>query len=212
MTGNTCNNCTDDPKFTHYFAFCAVVILYIYTIQQRNSPRDKYRAYFEAAEKCQRQISAMAGHESLAERYSVVLEELRLEAVKQTETTRDAQNQAPRMSSLSQVGQLFPTTAIDGYQPAHPGNVNGASEFDLATNLYANGHEAGPVEGQNSTTPSSLMAELTSWGEFDSLVSAPKNSVFSDFQSHQSLIGKCWNGWLGLPLDGRSKWDVGRHS
>ena len=27
-------------------------------------------------------------------------------------------------------------------------------------------------DGQHSTTPSSLMAELTSWGEFDSLVTA----------------------------------------
>jgi len=120
----------------------------------------------------------MAGHESLAERYSVVLEELRLEAVKQTETNRDAQNQAPRMSSLPQVGQMFPGAAIDGYQPAS-GNDNGASDFDLATNLYTNGHEAGPSEGQNSTTPSSLMAELTSWGEFDSLVSTQRISVQS---------------------------------
>ncbi|KAH7416810.1 hypothetical protein BKA64DRAFT_691375 [Cadophora sp. MPI-SDFR-AT-0126] len=188
--------------FTHYFAFCAVVILYIYTIQQRNSPREKYRAYFEAAEKCQRQISSMAGHESLAERYSVVLEELRLEAVKQTETTRDAQNQALRMSSIPQVGQMFPTTVIDGYQATHPGNENSTSDFDLATNMYANGHEAGHGEGQNSTTPSSLMAELTSWGEFDSLVNAGMGGL--DFLSMGDQSGM-WEG----PLDSTFPNNVG---
>lgn len=113
----------------------------------------------------------MAGHESLAERYSVVLEELRLEAVKQTETTRVAQNQSLRMNSIPQAGQAFSSSAINGYEANQLGNCDGVSDFDLATNLYGNGNEAAPGEGQNSTTPSSLMAELTSWGEFDSLVS-----------------------------------------
>ncbi|KAK0118637.1 hypothetical protein ONS96_011726 [Cadophora gregata f. sp. sojae] len=186
--------------FTHYFAFCAVVILYIYTIQQRNSPREKYRAYFEAAEKCQRQISAMAGHESLAERYSVVLEELRLEAVKQTETTRDTNNQALRMNSMPQVGQIFPTAVIDGYQQSHPSNDRRTSDFDLATNAYAHGHEGGgPGEGQNSTTPSSLMAELTSWGEFDSLVNAGMGGL--DFLSMGDQ-GGMWEGTLDNTFPG----------
>ena len=62
-------------KFTQYFAFCAVVVLYVYTIQQRNAAQDKYREYFDAAARCQRQISSMAENESLAQRYTVVLEE-----------------------------------------------------------------------------------------------------------------------------------------
>lgn len=121
----------------------------------------------------------MAGHESLAERYSVVLEELRLEAVKQTETTRVAQNQALRMNSVSQAGQIFSSAVINGFESNQHGNGDGTSDFDLATNLYANGSEHAPGEGQNSTTPSSLMAELTSWGEFDSLVSARPISPLS---------------------------------
>jgi hypothetical protein len=52
-----------------------VVVLYVYTIQQRNAAQDKYRKYFDAAARCQRQISSMAENESLAQRYTVVLEE-----------------------------------------------------------------------------------------------------------------------------------------
>jgi hypothetical protein len=70
--------------FTHYFAFSAVVVLYIYVIQQRSTPREAWRRYFDMAEKCQRQISDQGSNNSFAQRYSIVLEELRVEAMKQT--------------------------------------------------------------------------------------------------------------------------------
>lgn len=52
-----------------------MVVLYVYTIQQRNATEDNFREYFDAAERCQGQISSMAENESLAQRYTVVLEE-----------------------------------------------------------------------------------------------------------------------------------------
>jgi galactonate dehydratase len=44
-------------------------------IQQRNEAEETYRPYFNAAARCQTQISSMAENESLAQRYTVVLEE-----------------------------------------------------------------------------------------------------------------------------------------
>jgi hypothetical protein len=44
-------------------------------IQQRNEAEGRYRPYFDAATRCQTQISSMAENESLAQRYTVVLEE-----------------------------------------------------------------------------------------------------------------------------------------
>ncbi|OBT65071.1 hypothetical protein VE03_05200 [Pseudogymnoascus sp. 23342-1-I1] len=72
--------------FTHYYAFCAVVVLYVYTIQRRSHPQSTWKEYFSAASRCQQQIHALRGKkDSLALRYSIVLEELRIEASKQTD-------------------------------------------------------------------------------------------------------------------------------
>ena len=61
------------------------MVLYIYTIQRRSDPPATWCAYFQAAERCQSHISAFGGEkENFAQRYSIVLEELRLEAVKQS--------------------------------------------------------------------------------------------------------------------------------
>lgn len=78
--------CSSILQFTHYYAFCAVVVLYVYTIQRRADPPSTWRPYFAAAEKCQHQISSFKSEkDSFAQRYSIVLEELRLEALKQTQ-------------------------------------------------------------------------------------------------------------------------------
>ncbi|TVY51141.1 Activator of stress genes 1 [Lachnellula cervina] len=158
--------------FTHYFAFCAVVVLYVYAIQQRHTPQDKYQSYIDAAKKCQTQISSMAENESLAQRYSVVLEELRLEAVKQTQQHLESQNANSDMTStLQRDTRVFQASTYSGQmnganQPPLPGSaVTGDLFPDISDGTMFGG-------AQNVTTPSSLMADLTSWGEFDSLVTA----------------------------------------
>ena len=70
-------------KFTPYIAFCAIVVLYIHTIQQRFDFVDNWRPDFLAAEKCQAQLTSQVDKSSLVQRYGVVLEELRQEVVKQ---------------------------------------------------------------------------------------------------------------------------------
>ncbi|KAL3425254.1 fungal specific transcription factor domain-containing protein [Phlyctema vagabunda] len=154
--------------FTQYFAFCAVVVLYIYTIQQRNAPEETYLRYLNAASKCQSQISAVAVKESLAQRYTVVLEELRLEAIKQTQTQKQQHDlRAPDHESTA-------ATSTSWQYVAPPVQESGEIDMDeFGTSELDAAFEAANAElSGNIATPSSLMAELTSWGEFDSFVTA----------------------------------------
>ncbi|KAJ5984707.1 hypothetical protein N7481_006806 [Penicillium waksmanii] len=70
-------------QITAYFAFNATIMLYIHVIQQCTSPSEFYAKYFSAASRCQSHIAAIAEKGSLSERYCLVLEELRVEALRQ---------------------------------------------------------------------------------------------------------------------------------
>ncbi|KAL8404672.1 hypothetical protein RB594_009507 [Gaeumannomyces avenae] len=65
-----------------YYGFCAVVVLYVHAIQQRNSPPETYLAAFNAATICQDHLASVAIRGTLTERYGVVLQELRNEVLK----------------------------------------------------------------------------------------------------------------------------------
>ena len=121
-----------------------------------------------AAERCQDQIAGMAVSGSLAQRYSVVLEELRIEAIKQTQRQQEAHNRAhinfivqsdvPAPQLHTQSGESIVVSE------SNPDRLQGSVDmFPLSDPAAFN-------NGPNSATPSSLIAELTSWGEFDSLV------------------------------------------
>ncbi|CRG87099.1 Sugar transporter STL1 [Talaromyces islandicus] len=92
-TVNTINEITENRQFyrafwvTTYFGFNATIMLYIYVIQECASPSDVYSSYLSAATRCQAHISAIAEKGSLSERYCLVLEELRVEALRQTKST-----------------------------------------------------------------------------------------------------------------------------
>ena len=55
-------------KFTPYIAFCAIVVLYIHTIQRRFDFADNWRPDFLAAEKCQAQLTSQVDKSSLVQR------------------------------------------------------------------------------------------------------------------------------------------------
>jgi len=142
----------------------------VYAIQQRHAPQEQYQTYIDAAEKCQVQISSMAENESLAQRYSVVLEELRLEAVKQTQRQPESRNGNLEIASTLQrnstipQASTYPGQAIPMNEPQLPGS-------SLTGAMFSNNSDGTMFgDSQYATTPSSLMADLTSWGEFDSLV------------------------------------------
>lgn len=142
-----------------------MVVLYVYSIQQRHAPEDTYKTYFDAAARCQSQISSLAEKDSLAERYTVVLEELRLEALKQTQRPAGVPNPS--------LGLRLPTfsapEAVMHEASSNVSNLVDQSGAQLPADMFSNS-DATMFEAQTGTTPSSMMAELTSWGEFDSLV------------------------------------------
>lgn len=152
--------------FTQYYAFCAVVVLYIYRIQQGIVEPGRCEGYYSAGIRCQNILSSISGEDCLSKRYCLVLEELRLEAAK-------VQGQ-----SQGQAAQAATTPA----SPAIPGGVIGASMGEgsprfvdpyygtsVANNLLT---PESVVFNTNFLPTSSIMADLTSWGQFDSLVTA----------------------------------------
>jgi hypothetical protein len=159
-------------QFTQYFAFCAVVVLYVYTIQQAHAHDNTYRRHFDAAERCQGQIAAISEGGSLAQRYTVVLEELRLEAVKQTQLQHELHNRN-RMNMSSILQPTIPDSQLDSRDVALNNGTNGNDQdgTQASVDMFSVADSEAFNIGPNSTTPSSLIAELTSWGEFDSLVS-----------------------------------------
>lgn len=81
--------------FTHYVCFCAILVVYIHTIQQHRqsltspssmgSPRDtdKLRYLFSLAETCQQHLAEATRKNCPSRRYSIILEELRQEVHRQ---------------------------------------------------------------------------------------------------------------------------------
>ena len=120
------------------------------------------------AERCQDQIAGMAENGSLAQRYSVVLEELRIEAIKQTQRQQEVQSSA-HINSIIQSDIPGPQLNAQSGQSI---TVSGSNPNGLqgSVDMFPLPDPATFNNGPNSATPSSLIAELTSWGEFDSLV------------------------------------------
>ncbi|KAK6085125.1 fungal specific transcription factor domain-containing protein [Seiridium cupressi] len=150
--------------FTLYFAFSAVVILYVYVIQQKGSPIDVYQTYLEAANTCQGQILAIAEQGSLTQRYCLVLEELRIEALRQT----------------TGVGMMPMPDALPLSDSAL---ATGAGADVMSPTFHQLGLTFAEGDVNWNASPSSSVADITSWGHFDSLVSSGfggLEALFSD--------------------------------
>ncbi|KAL2012023.1 hypothetical protein VTN00DRAFT_4741 [Thermoascus crustaceus] len=77
--------------FTHYVCFCAIIVVYIYTIQEyrrrpflgtASAPSDDEtatRSLFNLAESCQQHLAKATRRNCPSRRYSIILEELRVE-------------------------------------------------------------------------------------------------------------------------------------
>lgn len=64
-----------------YVTFCALAVVYVWEIQQRaNGEAVEDSSLFELAERCQNHLAQATATDSPSRRYSIVLEELRLEA------------------------------------------------------------------------------------------------------------------------------------
>ncbi|RYP00782.1 hypothetical protein DL764_006416 [Monosporascus ibericus] len=141
---------------TAYFAFTATIVLYIYVIQKRASPPEIYSNYFSAATRCQSHLSGIAEKGSLSERYCLVLEELRVEALRQAKRMDPSITSLRGMDSNSQ-GNNFQTTSIP---------VDGSTS---AATTYTD--FIGEATIDFNDMPGSAPSDYSGWGQFTSMVS-----------------------------------------
>ncbi|KAH8674252.1 fungal-specific transcription factor domain-containing protein [Xylariales sp. PMI_506] len=131
---------------TTYVAFSATVLLYVYTIHQLVSSTNTYQEYFDAAVRCQEQLSKLAVKGSLAARYYVVLEELRTESVKQMERWMRAVDN---------------DTVIDG---------NSVPNQNLDGSLGEVAYDDLGGAGDSLHLYESSLADISNWAQFESLI------------------------------------------
>lgn len=163
--------------FTQYYAFCAVVVLYVYRIQQGMLEPGKCEGYFAAGQRCQAVLSSISGNDCLSQRYCLVLEELRMEAAKHQYgkagvaldggAAAGGVNSPDASSGLGTSANLGVPASTPQIDPSSPGLAGGSY---YGTNIPPMPESA--VFNTSFLPTSSIMADLTSWGQFDSLVTA----------------------------------------
>ena len=150
----------DGLQTAAYFAFTANTVLYIYVIQKRASAPEVYRDYLTAATRCQSHISCIADRGSLSERYFLLLEELRVEAVRQTD-------------------RLHPATAVlvDADRQSH---VRSQPTTSVPVDIYSSEVAAADYTDMLAEMPAdfddmmfgSVASDYSGWGQFASMVSS----------------------------------------
>ncbi|KAL5412374.1 hypothetical protein PMIN03_004316 [Paraphaeosphaeria minitans] len=174
--------------FTQYYAFCAVVVLYIHRIQQGIVEPGTCEGYYAAGLRCQGVLSSISEADCLSKRYVLVLEELRIEAAKVRGPGKQQQRQQQRQQQQQQQAQSATTPASatatspavgSGLTPSLGGTLGESPGFVDAYFGAGSGGMANNLPTPDSTVfntsflpTSSIMADLTSWGQFDSLVTA----------------------------------------
>jgi hypothetical protein len=180
----------------------------VYTIQRHVDSDAAWRSYFQAAKKCHGQITSYAREkDSFAQRYSIVLEELRTEAIKQNEhqSTVNLNKSENEVESdhdaevARTILRLSDNNHMDSYVSPRGGqyrNANATSSTGGITqsqthlppnyNSFENFHQILPpehgsmqfVRNIDGSTPATFTGEATGWGDFDSFVSSRSHSSY----------------------------------
>ncbi|BCS29674.1 uncharacterized protein APUU_71244S [Aspergillus puulaauensis] len=127
-----------------------MVVLYVYAIQH-TGPSEALSPYLEAATRCKNQMSNAAEPDSLASRYCLVLEELRVEAVGRSTQPVTDNNISTTSGTVEVLGGSAPMNDNGGSPVLMPAfdNQEGALDF------YA--------------SPQSSGIDITGWMEFESM-------------------------------------------
>jgi hypothetical protein len=151
-----------------YFAFTASIVLYLYAIQKRSGPPEVYIEYLSAAIQCQSQISSIAEEGSLLDRYRHLLEELRLEAVRQTDHERFS---VPDSAVFTPQYRPHPVTMPDSDLA-----VQFEQNFAADSVLHA-------TVSSNAAIPD-LASDFTDWDQFASMVSSGLGNLDAFLTEH----------------------------
>lgn len=125
----------------------------MYVIQKRSFPPEVYAHYFSAATRCQSHIWTIAEKGSLSERYCLVLEELRIEALRGTGSAE----------SLTTLGSVVPTSQHHG---PHNATVPMGGSLDELDYMNVMDHTALDL---NSMT---VLSDSAGWDQFASMISS----------------------------------------
>lgn len=157
-------------QITAYFAFTATIVLYLHVIRTGASSPRSYAEYLSAATRCQSHISAMAEKGSLSERYCLVLEELRLETLRQAKLINP---------SLTDLGGTESDLTGNG---THLSMATGGTPTTNGSQIDLSGETIIDFNGILNTE----FSASSGWGQFVSMVSSGiGNSDF--FLGHDSL-------------------------
>lgn len=169
------------------------MVLYVHTIQSSSPNEALQERYFTSGEQAQHDLATCGSKSSFAQRYVVILEELRKEAQAALQRRRNGEkNSGPSRGSIGGVRPLSTiaakhikskgteeseTTCLEPYgdrETAHPQ----IDTMQLSPGAIATSQlqlpETGDVWIENllgDGSPDSYVAELTGWGEFDCLAS-----------------------------------------
>ncbi len=148
-------------QFICAIAFSVVVVLSVSTLQQGLAPAETYQTYLDAATRCQDQLSRITGIASLASRYCLVLEELRIEALRRTESgPRIESNPSPSLTSYGST----PTSGADALSSETINHIlDGRAE-----SFPGRSTEDMVGFGQRAGSPPT---DIVSWVQFESMVS-----------------------------------------
>lgn len=144
------------------------MILYFYAIQQRAEVPEIYMKYFRLASRCHAQIESIATKGSLMDRFGVVLQELRLEVLRN-------KNHLVSMSTPQATGGPSTSGEVssgpDARGPRSRGNpVVGGSAGEESQQLAGGDMAASATSSSGMEAFDSALLHMAGWGQFDSLV------------------------------------------
>lgn len=173
--------------FTHYVCFCAIIVVYIYTIQQHQSSSTAESSpqsigssshlhhLFTLAEACQQHLAEATRRNCPSRRYSIILEELRREVHRQIGSPVESDpsialsDHAPIKPAQAQMTSLeenqFVLPDIDQPMPLDSSAMNFPSSHDFQTSNLADG-SFDPIEDLgllDNLEGSIWWAQLDSW-------------------------------------------------
>lgn len=145
-------------------------MLYIYVIQESASPREVYSSYLSAATRCQSHISAIAEKGSLSERYCLVLDELRVEALRQTTSTHQPQHQpVTGPAVMTPHSQSQPQPQETGIQPMSMPMYESSAPDSVG---YMGLAQDPGIDLNGSNISGFSFSDSSGWDQFTSMVSS----------------------------------------
>lgn len=163
-------------------------MLYIYVIQECASPSEVYSSYLSAATRCQSHISAIAEKGSLSERYCLVLEELRVEALRQTKSTTlgGIVNTQPQDNSSANGTWLQPpvNTTNSSTIPISATRENPPAAADYAATDLRGEPD---IDFNGNNIPGFSFPDYSDWDQFTSMVSSGLGNTMGVFTNYDSF-------------------------